>query len=397
MWHHIFPYEPSHLGLTPEAWVSAQLGKWPLASVKLAIRAPAVVHFFSQRKFETNVDGLQFIGHRTRSSGPRWRDWGDDWSAEFERRVQDLPSTDSCIIHLDTYPAAIRTQALVQNLHTSIVLHGRGVPTDHVLACDGIVALREDVAKQLLVRGYPTGSLFLTKPSIDKQLFCHRRPAPAPPLRLGFIGTISHSKGISELLALARRLRELQCDFTLDVVGTGQAASLADFNCDIAAAGVTENVKLMGHRSPAEVATLVKSWHVMLHPSHTEGMPIVVLEALSTGCPIVGVCGVFPEEMEKQSGIITFTRERYVESFIAGLTTINEIKCNTDFAIDHSVGAELWPKLAATPQRGQRIPPPSRVARAWRLKPLREAIRNQTALRSVVRRVRHRLGSWGGL
>jgi glycosyltransferase involved in cell wall biosynthesis len=47
------------------------------------------------------------------------------------------------------------------------------------------------------------------------------------------------------------------------------------------------HVRLLGWQSAEEIWTLLRESDVLLLPSNFEGMPVVVMEALSAGCAVV--------------------------------------------------------------------------------------------------------------
>ncbi len=153
-----------------------------------------------------------------------------------------------------------------------------------------------------------------------------------------------------------------------------------------------------GQLPAADVAAKMAEWDVLLHPSHTEGMSIAVLEALSSGVPVVAVRDVLPRNQEDHPGVYTAPRDSYAE-FVAG--NIHRFECpqvEANILIDHSEAASLWDKVVlACKRHGDLVERPSRVNRLWRFRPARRIIQAHPRLRLVVRRARQRLGGLGGL
>ena len=397
--HHVFPYNPAHLGLTPEQWIEAQVGKWPLAAVaKMASPAPSRVHFIGRRNNVRHLGNLQFVEHRSLGSGPAWRDWGDDWSGSLARTAEAFGHGDVCFLHMDSCYAAMRVHHLGQRASVVVVLHGRGYGGDHIRRADAVVGLRDEVRDVLVGDGYPADRILITRPSIDRSLF--RRtvpPAAPPPLRLGFVGTLTAYKGTEQLLETASALLTAGTRFSLDVLGTGHSDEVRKFAQQAAARGVKHLINIRGHLPPGDVAKAMAGWHILLHPSHTEGMPITILESLSTGLPMAAVRGVFAPELERQPGVHVYKRNEYADAVCRDFTTIAGSRCSDELVLDHSLGSELWARLGLITRRGSPVACPSALSRCWRLRPLRDLARGHPAVRPLLRSVRRALGPLGGL
>ncbi|MCM0081375.1 glycosyltransferase family 4 protein [Geomonas sp. Red32] len=105
------------------------------------------------------------------------------------------------------------------------------------------------------------------------------------PLRIGYIGSLNHSqKGILYIPAIVERLLAEQVDFSLDVIGAGPDA-------EALARGLTpagERVVQHGPLPNDTVVGMLGQLDVLLMPSHFEGLPVVLLEAMSRGVvPVV--------------------------------------------------------------------------------------------------------------
>jgi len=116
-----------------------------------------------------------------------------------------------------------------------------------------------------------------------------RPPRPAPVnglLRLLFVGRLVPHKGVRHLVPVLSRLRAEGIDARLEVFGDGpERATLAHA---VAQAGLARAVTLRGLASPAEVRAAMRSSDALLLPSESEGLPLVVVEAMAEGLvPVV--------------------------------------------------------------------------------------------------------------
>jgi glycosyltransferase involved in cell wall biosynthesis len=148
-----------------------------------------------------------------------------------------------------------------------------------------VIACNPDVAGDLERAGAPVQ---LIPHGVDLARF---RPTPAPPaevLTILAVGRLVPKKGFPVLIEAAARLL---APFRLRIVGEGPERP--EIEAAIAAHGLGDRVELAGPRThddlPAEFATA----HIVVVPSITDatgdrdGLPNVVLEAMSSGRPVV--------------------------------------------------------------------------------------------------------------
>lgn len=132
-------------------------------------------------------------------------------------------------------------------------------------------------------------------------------------LRLLFLSTIDHTKGLDELLAaIARHKDELHGRVHLDVGGDGSGYRDAlDF---IARHGIENIVTTHGWMSGEPKARLIESNDVFVLPSYAEGQPMSLLEAMAAGLAAIvtpvggmaeviddGVNGIFVTPKDSES------------------------------------------------------------------------------------------------
>lgn len=128
-------------------------------------------------------------------------------------------------------------------------------------------------------------------------------PAPCEQVRAGrtalFAGRLTPEKNVGLLL---RALSELP-DWRLDVVGDGPMRSpLERLATDL---GVDHNVRFHGHVSPAEVGLYMCSAQALVLPSLHENFPLVLLEAMARGTPVIAASvGGIPELLGNGTGTL---------------------------------------------------------------------------------------------
>jgi glycosyltransferase involved in cell wall biosynthesis len=119
-----------------------------------------------------------------------------------------------------------------------------------------------------------------------------------------YVGAISYFKGISELVVAAEKLLRKYRNFKLICVGNGPAMQeLREFKEKVGRDGA---VILPGLVIPNEVPSYLHVSDFMVFPSHSEGMPQSVLEAMNCGLPVVAtkVGGVPEAVIDGQTGLL---------------------------------------------------------------------------------------------
>ncbi|MBU4231217.1 MAG: glycosyltransferase family 4 protein [Desulfobacterales bacterium] len=149
---------------------------------------------------------------------------------------------------------------------------------------DGIMAL-SGAQKHDIIRLYdiPGDRIEVVGAGYNEAWF-RPRPKPAPdPVRLVYAGKLSRAKGVPWLLRALEGLRRLP--WRLDLIGGGSGRE-RDEILELAAA-LEDRVHVWGPQSQEDLARLMGQAHLVVLPSFFEGLPLVVLEALASGCRVV--------------------------------------------------------------------------------------------------------------
>lgn len=108
-----------------------------------------------------------------------------------------------------------------------------------------------------------------------------------------FVGHVNKSKGCNEIIEVSKIFPNI--NFRL-------IGNISDYYKDI---HVPENVKFIGEVSKDNVLIEMEKADILLFPSHTEGFPLVVLEAMACGLPVISTSvGAIPEMIEKNGGCL---------------------------------------------------------------------------------------------
>lgn len=108
--------------------------------------------------------------------------------------------------------------------------------------------------------------------------------APSEP-RFAAVARLSAQKGLPLLVEAAALLRARGRDFRLDIAGDGPLRDVLEQQ--IAAAGLTQQLRLIGPVDGAGVRRLIEGARVFVLPSFAEGLPVVIMEALACERPVI--------------------------------------------------------------------------------------------------------------
>lgn len=127
---------------------------------------------------------------------------------------------------------------------------------------------------------------------VDGAVFRPRRDErPAGGLAVACVGTLEQKKGQAVLVEACRMLRRKGIDVTCSIVGEGPERG--SLERAIGAAALDGHVTLCGAGTREQVAALLARSDVLVAPSvrlpngKQEGIPVVLMEAMSCGVPVV--------------------------------------------------------------------------------------------------------------
>jgi glycogen(starch) synthase len=100
---------------------------------------------------------------------------------------------------------------------------------------------------------------------------------------VGFVGRLSAAKGVSVLLHAATKLRERLTNFCVVIVGDGDYRG--DLMRQAQTLGLESEVRFLGER--ADTPLIYSALDVLVLPSFNEAFPMVILEAMASGTPVV--------------------------------------------------------------------------------------------------------------
>ncbi len=252
---------------------------------------------------------LRSIGRALGTGEPRARSrvWQTFYAAEALRLLEELRRVGVRHVHAhfanngaDIARAAIAHAKSVDphgGWRWSFTMHG---PTEFeaverfdlagkVSDADGVACISDFTRSQLMRLTPPAhwDKLSVVHMSVDTARFA---PPAEPravdgPLRVLDVGRLVPEKGAPVLLDAVARLAERGVGVELRLVGGGELEP--DLRSEIARRGLSDRITLVGAVGQDEILAQYHWADVFCLPSFQEGLPVVLMEAMATGIPVI--------------------------------------------------------------------------------------------------------------
>lgn len=217
-------------------------------------------------------------------------------------RLRALVDTfNPCVIALHT--PTVSWVAAVADLGVPCVqvLHGYGTITRGSSIKDWLSRFGDRVARQRLGSTFtvvaqpmidvasrhfavPMSCFTCVPNGVDLQVFRVKPQARTKQPLILMVGTLSPNKGHRFGIRAIAEMIQVRPDVRLLIAGDG--AHREELEALAGQLGISDNVDLLGRQE--DVPQLMSSVHVLWQLSESEGLPMVALEAMATGLPIVG-------------------------------------------------------------------------------------------------------------
>ena len=183
---------------------------------------------------------------------------------------------------------------------------------------DRIVAVCRAFALQLRGRGIPAERIVVHHNSISPQAPAHTKDVREVRERFAIgngcyfvltVGRLSREKGHLDLVMAFAKLRATCPRLPTKLVVVGEGPERAAIEATVRAHGLQDDVHLAGYIR--DVRPFYAAADVFVLPSHSEGSPYVLLEAMSAGVPVVATAvGGIPEILtHEKTGFIVAPRD----------------------------------------------------------------------------------------
>jgi len=126
-------------------------------------------------------------------------------------------------------------------------------------------------------------------------------PVPPDNARIVCVGRLCFNKGQRHIPAALALVKDEFPDLVIDLLGGGDDEAL--IRAEIAKYGVEDRVVLHGWATGTQVREAIRNARALLLPSYAEGLPIVIMEALAVGRPVLTtrITGI-PELVDAECG-----------------------------------------------------------------------------------------------
>ena len=181
----------------------------------------------------------------------------------------------------------------------------------------GVVAVSQALADKAVAMGVDPARVHVLYNGVEPNLFT---PGPLSDARtklalpqderiLLYVGNLKDTKGCLDLLEAFPRVLATHPDANLLFVGSGPAREALLQRA--AALGCAARVRLVGAVEHFALGDWFRAADLLCLPSHNEGVPNVVLEAMACGTPVVATrVGGIPEVLPEHAGILVDAHDR---------------------------------------------------------------------------------------
>lgn len=236
----------------------------------------------------------------------------DGWAAVKLGRKAGIPVVIQChgsdVLLLDKFPSRKRRTI------------------EAVTAADGVVAVSQDIARNLAAMGVKAERIRVIYDGVDLSKF-HPAPKAKAREKLGlaagdpvilFVGNLVAVKAIDVLLAACGQLWSESFPFRLIIIGEGPLRLMLEALA--AELGIQDRVQFLGSVPHNKLPSWFQAADLFVLPSHSEGVPTVLLEASACRTPwVASRVGGIPEiEHAGLSKLVTPNSPAELASAISG-------------------------------------------------------------------------------
>lgn len=163
-----------------------------------------------------------------------------------------------------------------------------------------------------------------------------------------FVGRLSYRKGLVDLIDASKSVIEAIPEVRFDIVGDGPLRHRLEEHARIL--GVEKNLRFLGKISPGELISAYQKCGIFVLPSHYEGMATVLLEAMSTGAPVVSTNIGGSDDLIKDgiNGLLTPPKDvnSMSKAIIALISDRNRAEKLGKQARETIMSSHTWKKIA---------------------------------------------------
>jgi glycosyltransferase involved in cell wall biosynthesis len=230
---------------------------------------------------------------------PAFTDW-DPWTVGAARRlVRQVRPT--LILSHGQRPARLFARLAPVGVVRAVCVHK---PVFDVVADTHYLCVGRHLAELAVARGVPSRQAhFIPNAVAEPTAQAHPFAAPGTAIRVVAAGRLHPKKGFDILIRAIGLLRARGLDVVCDIAGEGDERAALEHLITALDLGVA--VSLTGWT--LDVSGFLASGDLFAFPSHQEGFPLSLLEAMAVGLPVVSSAIDGPVEMivDGETGLLT--------------------------------------------------------------------------------------------
>lgn len=166
---------------------------------------------------------------------------------------------------------------------------------------DGVIAVSEAVADQATQLGVDAERIDIVPNAVDIEKY-YPNTTSRSEKRILFVGRLIRNKGPHDFLKAVPRVLDRHPDATFQIIGTGPMR--AELEERAATGGSAGSVTFSGYVE--DISEAYRNADVFCRPSHSEGLPLTLLEAMASGLPpvVTPVAGVPEVVQDGETGVL---------------------------------------------------------------------------------------------
>lgn len=208
------------------------------------------------------------------------------------------------------YAALPHIKNLLPSIEIIDIVHSLDAHWDLIASTAGVasyldlrVALSESVRDRFMAAGTPAQKIRFMRNGVDLEQFPAAAPSTNSIKNIVFVGRLDPVKQPLLIADIGHELTKLrpQRDFRFSIAGDGPERQR--FQQRVRKFGLQDAFDFRGH--VADLAPMYESADLVILPSRSEGVPLVVLEAMASARPVVASkVGSIPEVLDSSCGIL---------------------------------------------------------------------------------------------
>jgi glycosyltransferase involved in cell wall biosynthesis len=243
--------------------------------------------------------------------------------------------------HQIEFPVRDFRRVLGRNIPVVIHAHARREVKQLRDMADRYIAVSEYTKSELVEKGYPADRIEVVYNGVDTMLFSplagderavlrKTHGIPADSVVVSFIGRKQQAKGFESFLKVVKQLLHRHDNVYVLAVGPSQ------YEKDPARDSITQLLSELGNNpryldfpsvSHEKLPDLYRMTDILLFPTHGEQHPLVVIEAMSSGCLVIAseIGGIRETLRQNNSGILLADARNLEEIMNAAESAVNRI------------------------------------------------------------------------